>query len=442
MRIEIIIPSKEVIVPNIILKGFKRFICFYKNTLPILAASTPEEIDLSATDESVERFRVKPNVDIVGISISTPFAKRGYEIANIYRDAYKNLGRHIYIVFGGSHATAMKDEALKYGDTVIAGEAEISWPKFLEDFQNGVPERIYGAKRGGVLRNLDLMPIPKRSIIQHKSIYTIESLQLSRGCTNNCEFCSISFDRRVRRMSLERIEEEVIRIRGRHLAILDDNIFSESAGQEEYIMGVLRILKAYKKLWVIQIPLSACADEYLIQEMYGAGCRGIYVGIDSINKTYDGSFAKNRVKDPIGLLRKIRSKGIYVMVGFIYGFDEETKNVFEDTVAFANSSRVNLASFHILTPYPGTALYKRLKLEERLTHDGRWEYFDTAHVVYRPMRMTARELVDGFRYSIRSFYSLRSILNRSVGTEPLHFFANGLYWVGVRPLLSFSYEQE
>lgn len=430
-HIEFIMPSKPVLVSGFLLRNRKKIINIYKNTIPILAALTPKNFHVTATDESVERISIKKNVDIIGISLNTAFANRGYEIADSYRKIYKKIGKELTIVFGGSHATALPEEALEHGDVVVMGEAERSWPLLLSDYLSGQLQKTYPKTLDDKFTDPDLIPIPKRDLLTSKSLISINALQLSRGCPKACEFCSIGSGTRVRRIPLDRVEAEIAQMKGSYIALLDDNFFGNLKQDQDYVFKVLKLFRKYSKKWVTQMPLYAGDDYYLVEEMIGSGCKAVYIGIDSIDDTFSGKLNKNRVVDPIKTLLRMKKMGLYVMAGFVFGFDSESIGVFSNTIKFAESAKLNLASFHILTPYPGTKLYDRFKKENRITHDKEWHLFDTAHVVFRPQNMSEAQLYNGFCWSIREFYSLKSIISRNYKRDPFHVLANIMYWLGV-----------
>jgi len=430
VRVELVNPGRPRTGIGTRTRLLMRGLAFYKQTLPTLAALAPPWAEVSATDENVERLKVRYGVDVLGISITTAFATRGYQIADLYREAYRTVGQPPKIVFGGSHASALPEEALQHGDAVVVGDAEESWPRLLEDFRGGCLKDVYNSPMAGSEDSgKDAVHVlPKREVLKGKSWITVDGLQMSRGCPRNCEFCSIGgTGKPVVRTPLAVVAKDLAQCRSRYLAVLDDNFFGNVSMDRDYIHQVLDLLRYHKKRWFCQMPLYAGKQEWLVQEMVASGCLGVYLGIDSLAETRRGTLTKNGGGDDADVLRSLKDAGLVVMGGFVFGFDSEGPEVFDESIAYAEQTRLNLASFHVLTPYPGTRLYKRLKSEGRLLSDGAWEKYDTAHVVFEPRLMSAEQLATGFRKAWRTFYSPSSIFRRSLGSHRLHIPINAAY---------------
>ena len=435
IKIEFITPSRTVLFNNMQYRLFRRLIGFYRNTFPILSSLSPTDCKISVTDETVQPLVLNKNIDILGISIDTQVANRGYEIAKKYRKLYNKLGKPLTIVFGGSHASALPEEPLQYCDCVIVGEAELLWPQFLSDFKNGSVKKLYPADGKHLYPNMCNVPIPDRDLIHGRSLYQIDSIQFTRGCPKACEFCSIGTGYKLRRMSLNNAENDLKNVRSKVVAILDDNLFGRIgengkliSDDLDYFYKIMTLLHKYNKIWGCQMPLRAATVPGLMADMKKQGCRAVYLGLESIDSE---NTLKNSHLNSAELVKKIRSQGIYIMAGFVFGFDKDTAEVFQKTLRFTEQIKLNMASFHILTPYPGTRLYDRLENENRILLPNQWNFYDTKHVVFQPNLMTVNELENGFLKTVRSFYSPRSILSRCSNKPSIHYLANILYYLGL-----------
>ena len=206
---------------------------------------------------------------------------------------------------------------------------------------------------------------------------------------------------------------------------IDNNLGS----RPEYLRQLCRALRPVEKIWSAAVTLDVTDDPSLVREMALAGCTGVFIGFESLQ---DENLADARKKCPRGedYLRRVEilhQNGIQVNGSFVLGFDHDRPDVFEKMATWIEQARLECATFHILTPYPGTPLFRQMEAEGRLLHKD-WELYDTAHVVYRPRHMTPELLAEGYAWCYRRLFSHASIWRR----RPLD-------WRAVPPYLAMSY---
>jgi radical SAM superfamily enzyme YgiQ (UPF0313 family) len=371
--------------------------------LLMIASSTPRDINIRILDEYVGPITLPPNTDIIGITIPTScHAYRAYEIADMCR----NNGK--YVVLGGMHASVLPEEALQHADTVFRGESEKTWPEFLKDYQARKPKKNYKMESP---QSLDDLPVPRRELIDYRKYYFPIAIQVTRGCPRRCTYCSISmFNESIHRYRpIEAVVEEVRPYKGKFIPILDDNLF----GNIDYAKKLMEAFIPLKFKWGTQVPVECFRDKELLDLSVKSGCKHVFSGLESIslnslNEAKRKGISSRELKK---LLRSLAEKGINVFIHFIFGFDNDTVDVFENTCDYAREIGVPFGNFHILTPYPGTDLYKKMAAENRLlTKD--WSRYDARHVVFQPKNMSPVELQKGFTRAWRKLYSFGSIYSR------------------------------
>jgi radical SAM superfamily enzyme YgiQ (UPF0313 family) len=377
-------------------------------SLATVAALTPPDVEVSFRDDLINPIDLNGDpkeVELVGISCSTKTALRSYQIAQAYRE------RGVPVVMGGIHPTALPDEALEHCDAVVVGEAEESWPRLIEDFRRGNLERIY---QQGDFTPPEEIPSARRDIYYSKDYFPLDSLQATRGCPYLCEFCSARrfFGGTYRYRPLEDVIAEVRSLRHKVIMFADDNI----VGHPRYSQQLLEGLIPLRKWWIAQASLAGLEDEEKIKLLVKSGCVGLLIGFESISEENIRSTRKyqNRPADYLKIIRTLHRHGIAVWASFMFGLDHDDKEIFERTVRFAIEAKFFSVVFAILTPYPGTALYERLKEEGRLT-DERWWHLGDQEIYaphFHPLGMTREELREGWEWTWREYYSYASILRR------------------------------
>lgn len=389
-------------------------------SLPTLAGLTPPEIEVEIINEYNHPIDYEIDADIIGITVMTSHAPRAYEITEELRKRGK------FVVLGGIHPTVLPEEAGDHADSVVIGEAEGVWETLLQNFQDGRTQRFYKADR---LPCSHEIPIPQRDVIDPRSrgrrflSPRIETMSVSRGCPYNCDFCCVTkfFGNTYRFRPVESIIEEIASFGNiRYLFFQDDNIVGDKSLAKEFFQKLIPL----NILWGGGTTLATLQDEELLALMRESGCITMFVGLESLNHP----FAKNRsrLRDRLAYyykgIERLHKYDIMAYVSFIFGFDVDDISVFEKTVRFAQDACCEGAAFHILTPYPGTRMYEKLDNEQRIFIRD-WQFYDGEHAVFRPKRMSAQELEDGFIWAINEFYSIKSIAKRVWGSRTRPFFA-------------------
>ncbi len=396
MKIELISPAVEenAPVPNL--------------ALPILASLTPPNVDVSFTDDLLTPIDLEKGlkeVDLVGITVLTKTALRAYRIADAYRK------RGIPVVLGGIHASALPEEAKEHADAVVIGEAEEIWPRLIEDLRRGDLRPFY---RQEALIDPSRIPRPRREILPRRGYFPLDVVQFSRGCPYRCEFCSVRkfFGDRYRFRPIGEVIEEIKSLPHRLIVFNDDNVLGNLAYSKE----LLRALIPLKKKWVGETSLTGLREIDHIQMLAESGCIGLLIGFESIS-TSNLRLAMKYQNDPTEyerIIDALHRHGITVWGSFIFGFDEDQPDIFEETVSFAIRTKLFAVTFALLTPYPETALYRRLKEEGRLVHDRWWllENPDEFAPYFVPKTMSGVELRKRWKEAWKEFYSYPSILKR------------------------------
>jgi radical SAM superfamily enzyme YgiQ (UPF0313 family) len=389
-----------------------RYINFQQCTMPYLASFFPEGWQITHVDEVCGAVDYAGDYDLAGLTFHTPSAPHAYEIATRFRE------RGIAVIMGGPHVTLLPDEALEYADTVFVGEAEKTLPQFIDDWTQGCAKRRYEASEAPDLCNA---PFSRKEHF-HRKDHSGGILFATRGCPHNCEFCTLAvmYKRKFRCRPVEEVAEEFGSFRGKVIIFWDDNLTADM----DYAKALCRAIAPHKKWWSSQVSVKAGADEEFLHLAARSGCKQLFIGFESVSQQSLENIGKgfNRTDEYLEIVKRIHAHGIAVQAGFVFGFDEDTPAVFAQTSEFLEKAGIQNATFHILTPYPGTPLYERLTTEGRiLTHD--WaKYNARTDVVFEPKQMSGAELLHGFNEVNRRFYSLGSVFHR-LRKSPV-----GLYW--------------
>ncbi len=377
-------------------------IWFARLTLTTLAALTPPDIEVKITDENVEPVDFEEDVDLVGVTGMVMHAPRAYQIAKRFRQ------RGIPVVMGGPHASSLPLEAKEHVDAVVIGEAENVWEGLIEDLQKGDLKPFYKAD---AFCSMERIPSPRLDLLRKEAYMTINCVQTTRGCPHRCDFCHVThfFGKTYRCRPIDDVIQEVKRLEGDFLVFIDDNI----TGNRDYAKELFARLKPLKKKWASQASMTLTRDPELLKLAAESGCVSLFVGIESLSSENlkDVNKTCNRAYQFEEALKALHDQDIMILAGFIFGLDHDDEGVFERTLRFCERNRIELPSFFILTPLPGTSLFERMEAEGRLLHKD-WARYNGATVVFKPRLMTEETLQRGFHWACKEAYSWGSIFKR------------------------------
>jgi len=380
----------------------------YLLAIPTLAALTPPDVEIKVVDENIEPIDFDAPTDLVGISVRTMFAKQAYEIASRFRE------RGVKVVLGGIHTSMLPEEASRYADSIVIGEAEGVWQELLQDFKDNRLQKVY---KRTFHPDLTQCPMPDRSLLKNNK-YLLHIVQTTKGCPFFCEFCSVhAFDgTKIRHRSLDQAINDIketqkdgIRERKKAIFFADDNIVAD----RKYAKLFFKELIPLEISWSCQASLNVAKDDEILKLMAESGCGGILIGFESIAEDNLRQMNKkiNLTQDFSQAIQRIHSHGILVQGSFIVGHDNDTSETFQKLADFINTNNVLFALISILTPFPGTGLFKRMEMEGRLLNKD-WEKYDSKTVVFKPKNMTPLELKKGFIHVYREVYSFKSIYRK------------------------------
>ncbi len=376
----------------------------------IIKSLTPDEFEIDFIDERAEKLPDTIDTDIIAFSVETFTAKRAYILSQKYRTD-KNI-----VVMGGFHAAVMADEMLQYADSVIIGDAEGSWQRFLSDCAEGRPQKKYYSDESA-----PMAPVAcDNSVYKHK-YGRIGVYQISRGCKYNCDFCSIkTMYKCVRSKPLDTIVEELKRVKEKMIFFADDNIFRDKTSA----IDLFKAIAPLKKKWACQISMDAARDDEILAEAKKAGCMLVLVGFESLNSDSlkEMHKAANSQADYEELIKKIYKHGLLIYGTFVLGCDNDTVDVFDRTFEFAVRNKMAVTNFNPLIPMPGTGTYIRMENEGRLRYKKWWlsdkyRYGETAFI---PKQMSHEQLSGGCLKMRTEFYSVKCILKR-LFSNPINF---------------------
>ncbi len=359
-------------------------------------------------DEHVEPLELNDDPDLVILQVYVTSASRAYEIADGYRR------RGVRVAMGGLHVTACPREAIAHADHIFLGPDDTSFPRFLADLQDGQPARVY---RSGV-RCLRGLPSPRRDLLKRHLYLVPNTLVVSRGCPHHCNFCyKDSFFRGGKSYYTSAVDEmlgQIESLPGRHVFFLDDHLF----GDRRFIEALLDGMRGMGRVWQAAATVQAVLSPALMEKATDAGLRSLFIGFESLSP--DGLREQGKMhnigQDYEYAIRRLHDLGVMINASFVFGMDADDASVFDRTVDWAVRAGIETATFHILTPYPGTSLYRRMESEGRLLHHN-WNLFDTRHAVYQPARMSPEQLEKGYRHAYHEFYRWSAIL-RAATTKP------------------------
>lgn len=382
-------------------------------SLYIIAGLTPAEYEVKIVEEEEEAIDLDVECDLVGISCMTANAPRAYFFASEFRRRGK------IVVLGGIHPTILPEEAGEHADIVVIGEVENIWEELLDDFMTGNLKKFYKKETPDLKRYI---PINYKG--GRKRLFKGIPVMTTRGCPYNCEFCSVGdiYGNKIRHIPIENVVRYIIESEAKNFYFLDDNII----GDTDYAKELFRAIKPLKIKWGGQASVKNATDMKLMKLASESGCCFLFFGVESISEAQP-----KRIKKMIGdiskieeIIIKMRELRILFHASLIFGFDDETEKVFPDTLNFLLRNKIGSASFNILTPYPGTKIYKKFKEEGRLLTED-WKYYGHSTCVFRPKNMTSYELQRGKTWVKKEFSKMSNISRRfpSSISHPLLFLS-------------------
>ncbi len=365
----------------------------------------PDEDDAEIVDQHVQRLDLEDAPDLVAIQVYITNASRAYAIA----DAYRRKG--VCVILGGLHVTSLPEEASAHADVIFLGPAEESFPRFLQDYRKGKHAKRYFSKA----RSLVGVPPMRRDLIERRRYLVPNSIVVTRGCPHHCEFCyKDAFYQGGKSFYTQKVDDaltEIERLPGRHLYFLDDHLL----GHRRFARDLFRSMRGMDRVFQGAATVDSILEGNLIEEAAAAGLRSIFIGFESLDprNLQQSNKQQNLGRDYARVVERLHDLGIMINGSFVFGLDGDDEDVFSRTVDWAIDSGITTSTFHIATPYPGTAFYEEMRRAGRLLTDD-WDLYDTRHVVFEPHGMTRAALKDGYDRAYRDFYTWRAIAKASL----------------------------
>ncbi len=400
--------------------------------LATLAAycSPADEVELQ--DEHVEEIKTDDCPDIVVIQVYITNAFRAYELADHYRK------KGSYVCLGGLHVTSLPNESLQHADSIFTGPGEDTFPRFLRDYKNKETKKVYQNTR----RDISDIPPIRRDLIKRHLYLVPNSIVVSRGCPHHCDFCyKDAFFEGGKSFYTQRVDAallEIDRLPGKHLYFLDDHLL----GNQKFAASLFEAMRGMKRVFQGASTIDAVLKGNLIEKAAEAGLRSVFIGFETLSDSnlWQGNKKQNIGKSYEEAIKRLHSLGIMINGSFVFGLDDDDKDVFKRTVDWGVKNALTTSTYHILTPYPGTRLYQSMKQQDRILHDN-WSLYDTRNVVYKTKGLSPAELKQGYDWAYQSFYNWSNIWKASRQHEKLqhsikHFaYAGG--WKKFEPLWNF-----
>lgn len=396
--------------------------------LGLLASRTPDKYDMVILDENVDELDFNVDADLVAVTATTVQAPRAYEIIEKFKS------RGITTIIGGIHPSVLPEEASGFADVVVTGEADEIWPKILQDFENNSLRKRYAMEE---YPTLDNMPSIDWSLFSNK--YVIHSVQTSRGCPCDCNFCSVTLfnGRKYRFRPIDQVLRDVADIKHNRMFISDDSVVGLGKRGVEHARNLFDGLTGMNKSWGSQVCVTIAEHEDLLRAASKSGANTFYIGFESVDpkalKSMDkGVNLRPKIAGYKEAIKKMHAHGIGVIGGFILGSDVDTKESFKLTADFINETGVDGCQFTIMTPFPGTRLYNRMREDKRLIYDDYpkdWARYNAYEAVMKPQNMTLHELIKGQQFMYDSTSSLSKSFGRGLRTlvstkSPINAFIN------------------
>jgi radical SAM superfamily enzyme YgiQ (UPF0313 family) len=369
--------------------------------LAALAAWLDPDDDVELVDQHVTSLDTDDTPDLVGIEVYVTNARRAYAIADGYR------ARGVRVILGGLHVTSLPDEAAAHADHLFLGPADATFPRFLRELRAGTPAARYVATE----RTLVGVPPLRRDLIRRELYLVPNSLVVSRGCPHHCDFCyKDAFFEGGRSFYTQRVDDalaEIARLPGLHLYFLDDHLL----GNTRFAAALFDGMRGMGRLFQGASTVDAVLRGDLIEKAVDAGLRSLFLGFETLDPgaLRAANKVQNLGRDYDRAVRRLDDLGVMINGSFVFGLDGDGPDVFARTVDWAVSRGLTTATFHVATPYPGTAFFRRIEAEGRLLHRD-WDRYDTRQAVFRPKGMDTATLEAGYGRAYADFYAWPSVV--------------------------------
>jgi radical SAM superfamily enzyme YgiQ (UPF0313 family) len=399
----------------------------------VLASLTPDDVEVQILDEAYENVDFDAKADLVGITCLTYTANRAYEISSEFRK------RGIKTILGGVHASMMPDEASRYTDTVVIGEADEIWPEIVRDFQNDRLKQRYQAEKRP---DISKLPPSNRNLL--KGNYFIDTIQTARGCPNSCKFCTVHRynGTAYRYRDIDLVIREMEQIKKTQILIIDDNILGRGQNSYKRALELFNRMKPLKKKWAAQTCINIADETEILESARDSGASIFLIGFESINQKSIEGFNKNvnlKSNDMItnyeDSIKKIHDCGISIIGSYMFGMDTDFPDTFERTVEFVIKNEIDAVQFCISTPYPGTAFYEEMQSNNRLVMNNYpqdWSVYNGFVMVFQPEVMSIDDLYYDMFDAYKAVSSFKASLKRGLKTykRSRNSFATGVsfFW--------------
>jgi radical SAM superfamily enzyme YgiQ (UPF0313 family) len=389
--------------------------------LATLAAFLDPNDEVELQDQHVEKLNLNDKPDLVVIQVYITNAYRAYQIADHYRQ------KGSYVVLGGLHVTSLPEEAKQHTDSIFIGPGEETFPEFLNDFRKRIPKEQYFSS----IRTLEKQPVVRRDLIKRHLYLVPNSIVVSRGCPHNCSFCyKESFFKGGKSFYTQRVDDallEIERLKGRHLYFLDDHLLANKKFGESLFEG----MKGMNRVFQGAATVTSIINGDLIEKAAKAGLRSLFVGFEtfSAENLKQSKKKQNLNTDYEKAVKRLHDLGIMVNGSFVFGLDHDDKDVFKRTVDWGIENAITTSTYHVLTPYPGTELFRTMEKQNRIISRN-WDLYDTRHVVYKTINLSSDELETGYQWAYNEFYKWSNIFKASFKHESVRHQLKHLFYTG------------
>lgn len=376
-----------------------------------IAAITPKKHEVKVINERYEKINFEEKWDLVNINFTTSTAPHAYDIADKFRK------KDIIVVLSGLHPSLMPDEAKQHADSVLLGVGELNWLTLLEDYENKMLKTYYQPVKYG--KNTILPP----TNINLPGVILSGAIEATRGCPYKCEFCRESHipgGSQFYTRPVDEVIDEIKNLPQKSFTFYDTSLTIDTNYTKELFEKMIGLKKRFSCNGNVDVLAN---DKELVSLSKKAGCVSWLIGFESINQEtlYDIGKKTNIVKEYKQAVQNIHKNGMVVIGCFVFGFDKDYKNIFNNTLKIIQELEIDAADFFVLTPFPGTPLYNKMQKEKRIiTYD--WHFYNMKTVVFKPKNMTREELLFGVKNMYKKYYSTPLSIIRIIKSLKYGFF--------------------